>query len=527
MADELMLLEMEEPMSYSDAAEEKEWQTAMNTEMDTIEKNKTWTLTNLPPGQKAIGLKWVYKLKRDPEGNIVKYKARLVAKGYVQKKGVDYEEVFAPVAHLETVRLLLGLSAKEGWEVHHLDIKAAFLNGDLVEELYVVEPEGFMKNGQEQKVYKLLKALYGLRQAPRAWNAKLDKCLKEFGFKKCLHEQAVYTKCKTGSMLIIGVYVDDLLVTGSDKGEIEKFKMQMSKQFEMSDLGLLSYYLGIEVNQREGSTTLKQSAYAKKVLEKAGMLNCNSSKYPMEQKLQLDKDEGGQMINATEYRCIVGILRYLTHTRPDISYAVGVVSRFMERPTIQHQQAVEHILRYVKGTLDFGLVYKKEGSNRVLFGFSDSDLAGDVVDRRSTGGICFYLNGSLISWVSQKQRVIALSSCEAEYMVATTAACQSIWLRGLLSEISGQQIGPVILYVDNRSAIELIKNHVLHGKSKHIDVHFHFIRECIERGELVVKHVVSQDQRADILTKALGRVKFEAMRKLVGVEDLAVTYQKA
>lgn len=213
----------------------------------------------------------------------------------------------------------------------------------------------------------------------------------------------------------------------------------------------------------------------------------------MDQKLQLDKDVGGQLVDPTGYRCIVGSLRFLTHTRPDISYAVGVVSHFMEKPTIKHQLAVKHILRYVQGTIEYGLEYEKSGSKRVITGYSDSDLARDVVDRRSTGGMCFYLDGNLISRASQKQRVIPLSSCEEEYMAATTAACQSIWLRGLLGEISGQQVGAVVLCFDNKSAIELIKNPVLHGRSKHIDVRFHFIRECIERGELVIKYVGTQE----------------------------------
>ncbi|XP_074336378.1 secreted RxLR effector protein 161-like [Apium graveolens] len=242
----------------------------------------------------------------------------------------------------------------------------------------------------------------------------------------------------------------------------------------------------------------------------------------MDQKLQLDKDEGGELVDVTEYRCIVGSLRYLTHTRPDISYAVGVVSRFMEQPTMKHNQAVKQILRYIKGTTNYGLSYARGWKNNELSGYTDSDLAGDVVDRRSTGGMCFYLNVNLISWASQKQRVIALSSCEAEYIAATLAACQSIWLRGLLKEVSGQAVGSVTLCVDNKSAIELMKNPVLHGRSKHIDVRFHFIRECIDRGELVVQYISTQEQKAGILTKALGRVKFEAMRDLIGVVDLAV-----
>lgn len=445
MLDELMLLKVEDSASYNEAHKESEWREAMKVEFETIEKNQTWVLTDLPVGQKPIGLKWVYKLQKDSDGNIVKHKARLVAKGYVQRKGIDYNEVFVPVARIETIRLLLALSVKENWEVHHLDVKSAFLNGDLLEEVYVVQPEGFTKEGQEQKVYKLLKALYGLRQAPRAWNAKLDKCLKDLGFKRCLHEQAVYTKSTKESVLIVGVYVDDLLVAGSNIDEINRFKNQMKECFEMSDLGLLSYYLGIEVQQGTTHTTLKQSAYVYKILEKSGMQNCNSSRFPMEQKLRLDRDENGKIVNATEYRCIVGSLRYLTHTRPDISYAVGVVSRFMERPTIKHQQAVKHILRYISGTKDHGLVYVRDENKKPIFGFSDGDLTGDVIDRRSTGGMCFYLNGNLVSWASQKQRVIALSSCEAEYMAATIAACQSIWLRGLLSEIVGQQIGAVVL----------------------------------------------------------------------------------
>ncbi|KAL8123365.1 hypothetical protein AgCh_011366 [Apium graveolens] len=327
MLDELMLLKAEEPTSFVEALEGKEWINSMKTEIEIIEKNETWVLTDLPKDHKPIGLKWVFKVKKDSGGNVVKHKARLIAKGYVQRKGINFNEVFAPVARLEAIRLLLALASKEGWE------------------------------------------------APRAWNARLDKCLTDLGFQRCLHEQAVYTKATGGNMLVVGVYVDDILVSGSNKGDIEVFKGEMNQQFEMSDLGLLSYYLGIEVKQGYSSITLKQSAYAKWILEKAGMLNCNLTRCPMEQRLQLDKDEGGEIVDATEYRCIVGSLRYLTHTRPDISYAVGVVSRFMECPTAKHKQAVKQILRYIKGTVGHGLLYMKNESKKKLYGFSDSDLA--------------------------------------------------------------------------------------------------------------------------------------------------------
>jgi hypothetical protein len=239
---------------------------AMNSELESIQKNKTWELTDLHVGHKAIGLKWVFKLKRNAEGKIIKYKARLVAKGYVQQHGVDYDEVFAPVARMDTVKVILALAANRGWKVHHLHLKTAFLNGDLEEEIYVAQPEGFAVKGREQCVLKLSKALYGLKQAPRAWNIKLDKSLRKLGFEKCPSESAVYKRGSGKSTVVLGVYVDDLLITGCDSEEIRRFKQRMASEFEISDLGLLSYYLGIEVEQHEDFITLKQTGYAKKIL---------------------------------------------------------------------------------------------------------------------------------------------------------------------------------------------------------------------------------------------------------------------
>lgn len=321
--------------------------------------------------------------------------------------------------------------------------------------------------------------------------------------------------------LIVGVYVDDLIVTGKSVSEIAKFKQQMMEEFEMTDLGMLSYYLGIEVHQKQGRIILKQSAYAKKLLLQFGMNDCNPTKYPMESKLQLGKDENGAAVNPTEYRRVVGSLRYLTHTRPDICYAVGIVSRFLERPTTMHHQAVKQILRYLRGTEDYGLEYvSDQGEEGQLIGFTDSNLAGDIVDRRSTGGMAYYLNHNLITWGSQKQKSVALSSCEAEFMAATTAACQGLWLRSLLSELADQELKPVTLLVDNKSAIALMKNPVFHGRSKHIDTRYHFIRECVERRQIQVEYVCTGEQRADILTKALPRNKFAEMRELLGVKQV-------
>lgn len=518
--DELGLMGVDEPRNYKQAVKDDDWKWAMEREMESIQENETWELTKLPPGQKVIGLKWVYKLKKDANGRVVKHKARLVAKGYSQEQGIDYDEVYAPVTRLETVRLLLALSAKNNWEVHHLDVKTAFLNGDLKEEVFVTQPEGFEKAGKEQYVYKLKKALYGLRQAPRAWYAKLNSYLEELGFTRCPYEPAVYTRKENDEVLIITVYVDDLLVTGSNAVVIEKFKTEMNNKFQMSNLGKLSYYLGIEVEQNDGCIVLKQSGYARKILEKAGMLECNPTTYPMDPKLQITSDDKGEAVDATNFKSLVGGLRYLVHTRPDIAFSVGIVSRYMERPTKLHLEAVKRIMRYVKGTMHYGLVYSEDGRNNFLNGFSDSDLAGQLDDRRSTSGMVFYLNDSVVTWVSQKQRCVALSSCEAEFMAAAAAACQAIWLRNVLSQITSKSVGPVVLCIDNRSAIDLAKNPVFHGRSKHIDVRYHFIRECVERGEVILKHVKTNEQRADILTKALVKNKFEDMRRLLGVKHL-------
>lgn len=295
----------------------------MDKEVESIEKNGTWKLTKLPDGHKVIDLKWIFKLKRDASGKVTKHKARLVAKGYVQEHGIDYEEVFAQVTRMETVRLLLALAAKNSWQVHHLDVKTAFLNGDFNEEVYVAQPKGYVKQGYENMVCKLYKALYGLKQAPRAWYSKLNNCLEKLGFKRCPSEHGVYTRSDKGDLLIICVYVDDILITGSNVSSIDTFKRQMSENFEMSDLGLLTYYLGIEVKQGDGVIELRQTGYEKKLLAQAGLEECNSTKFPMDTKEQLTKNEGGKSVDNTKYRSLVGGLRYLVHTRPDISFAVG------------------------------------------------------------------------------------------------------------------------------------------------------------------------------------------------------------
>ncbi|KAD7478926.1 hypothetical protein E3N88_02062 [Mikania micrantha] len=471
----------------------------MKQEIESIERNKTWHLTKLPAGHKAIGLKWVYKVKRDANGDINKYKARLVAKGYVQKQGLDFDEVFAPVARMETVRLILALAANEGWKVHHLDVKSAFLHGNLKEEVYVQQPQGFEKKGSENMVYRLDKALYGLRQAPRAWNHKLDQTLKELGFDRCSYEQAVYKQTDQDGISIVGVYVDDLIVTGSSSQKTRNFVKQMESKFEMINLGLLSYYLGIEVEQGTSGIVLKQSSYARKLLDMTQMQDCNPCRYPMEPKMKLTREENGPGVDET--------------------------NRFMASPKEIHRKAVKHILRYVKGTVDHGIKSYK-GGGKELLGYSDSSFATDQYDGKGTTGLVFFFGGGPIAWASTKQQTVALSSCEAEFMAATATACQAIWLQNVLKELTGWETKKVKLKVDNKSAIELMKNPVFHGRSKHIDTRYHFIRECIEKELIVVEHVCGEDQVADILTKALPKLKFEEMKGKLGVKDFTNPGQK-
>ncbi|PWA86893.1 copia protein [Artemisia annua] len=461
--DNTLFFTEEEPRNYKEASAAKKWIEAMEIELDSINKNNTWTLTTLPENQKAIGLKWVFKIKRDAQGKIIRYKARLVAKEYVQEQEIDFDEVFAPVARIETVRLILALAAYHGWQVHHLDVKSAFLHGDLKEDVYVTQPEGFVQPGNSGKVYKLIKALYGLRQAPRAWNVKLDQTLKSLDFKKCNLEQAVYTKRNKNSTIIVGVYVDDLIITGTPRKELELFKSQMEEKFEMSDLGLLAYYLGIE------------------------KLNWKS--------------------------------QVLTATRPDLSYSVGLLSRFMQDPKEHHLKAVKKVIRYIKGTKEHGIIYKKEGGCKIT-GYNNSSYGINTDQGKGTTGIVFYFGESPITWCTQKQPTVALSSCESEFMAATAATCQALWLKRLLSELTGSEKRKITLKVDNVSAIALVKNPVFHGRSKHIDICYHFIRECVENGHINVEHVCGELQREDILTKALPRLNFTTMRQMLGVQDL-------
>jgi hypothetical protein len=277
------------------------WMQNMKEEMDAIEDNQTWTFCALPQGHRAIGLKWVFKLKKNDLGEVVKHKARLVVKWYAQRRGIDYDEVFAPVARLDTIRLLIALAVNRGWEVHHLDVKSAFLNGDLLEEVFVEQPAGFILMGSEHKVLKLQKALYGLHQALKAWNAMLDDTLTKLGFISSLSEALIYTRQNRVAQLIVGVYVDHLVITGAYHGDIAKFKKEMSDAFKMSNMGVLQYYFSIEVEQTSSGINLSQGAYALKILERAGLAGCNPHQTPKDSRLKLSNSSLEPLVDANKF----------------------------------------------------------------------------------------------------------------------------------------------------------------------------------------------------------------------------------
>ncbi|BBN70008.1 transposable element gene, partial [Prunus dulcis] len=438
-----------EPESFEEAAKDDSWKKAMEAEITMIEKNNTWELVNRPFDKPIIGVKWIYKTKLNLDGSVQKNKARLVAKGYSQKPGIDFNETFAPVARLDTVRTLVAVAAQRNWNLFQLDVKSAFLNGVLNEEVYVDQPSGFVMQGSEDKVYKLKKALYGLKQAPRAWYDEINSYFIKTGFYRSPSEATLYTKMST---------------SGNHK------------------------------------------KYAKTLLDKFGLKDCKSVATPLAVNEKLSKVDGSELADETLYRQMVGSLLYLTATRPDIMFAASLLARFMHNPTKKHMGTAKRVLRYVQGTINYGIAYDK-GKGAVLIGYCDSDWSGSEDDMRSTSGYAFNLGSGAFSWASIKQSSVALSTAEAEYMSAAEATAQAMWLRFVLSDFGEEQVEPTQLLCDNTSAIAISKNPVHHHKTRHINRRFHFIRDALQ----------NEVQLADIFTKPLARDRFEYLRKALGV----------
>ncbi|KAM1578272.1 hypothetical protein ACFX1Z_039846 [Malus domestica] len=505
-----------EPENFEEAVKDESWQKAMEAEIGMIEKNCTWELVDRPFDKPVVGVKWIYKTKLNLDGSIQKNKARLVAKGYSQKPGIDFNETFAPVARLDTIRTLIGLAAHKGWKLFQLDVKSAFLNGVLNEEVYVDQPLGFVIRGKEDKVYKLKKALYGLKQAPRAWYKEIDSHFCNSGFHRSPSEATLYIKATEAGILIVSLYVDDIIYTGSSAALMNEFKTEMMGKYEMSDLGLLHHFLGLGVIQTESCIFLHQKKYARTLLEKFGLKECKPVATPLATNERLSKEDGSEIADESLYRQIVGSLLYLTATRPDIMFAASLLARFMHNPTRKHMGTAKRVLRYIQGTLDYGIAYEK-GKDAVLIGYCDSDWAGSEDDMKSTSGYAFSFGSGAFSWASIKQSSVALSTAEAEYVSAAEATAQAIWLRFVLSDFGEEQVEPTQILCDNTSAIAISKNPVAHHKTRHINRRFHFIRDALQNGEVDLIYCKTEEQVADIFTKALARDRFEYLRKALGV----------
>lgn len=397
-----------------------------------------------------------------------------------------------------------------------LDVKSAFLNGELQEEIYVEQPEGFVKQGEEEKVYLLKKALYGLKQAPRAWYSKIDAHLLSLGFVKSFSESTLYVKHKEVDTLIVSLYVDDLLVTGNNTRLVEKFKQEMMQVFEMTDLGLMTFFLGMEIKQCKNKVLICQEKYAKEILKKFQMDECKAMSTPMNQKEKLMKEDGADKVDEGYYRSLIGCLMYLTATRPDIMFAVSILSRFMHCASEMHLRAAKRILRYIKGTVDYGVKFEM-CQNFKLYGFSDSDWAGSFDDMKSTSGYCFSLGSGIFSWSSKKQEIVAQSTAEAEFIAATAAANQVLWLKKIMCDLHMEQKNDTEIFVDNQAAIAISNNPVFHGKTKHFNIKLYFLREVQQNGEVTLVYCKSEEQLADLFTKSLPANMFEYLRQRIGV----------
>lgn len=450
-----------------------------------------------------------------------------MVKGFQQKKGIDYNEVFSPVVKMTTIRVILSIVAAEGLHLEQLDVKTAFLHGDLDEDIYMAQPEGFQIVGKEDWVCKLKRSLYGLKQAPRQWYLKFDNFMERTGYRKCEMDHCCYVKKFKSSYIILLLYVDDMLIAGADMKEIIKLKKQMSEEFEMKDLGPAKQILGMNIvrNKKDGSLTLSQEKYIGKVLERFKM-NDEKTKprnTPLGSHFRLTKDQSPSSederadMAKVPYASAIGSLMYaMVCTRPDIAHAVGVVSRFMSDPGREHWEAVKWLLRYLKGTSKLGLCFK--GKDSVLRGYTDADLSGCKETFKSTSGYIFTVGGTAVSWMSRLQKSVALSTTEAEYMAVAEASKELVWLKDFFEEI-GKEQADYSLYCDNESAVKLAKNPVYHGKTKHIGRRYHFIRGLISDGTINLKNISGAKNPADMFTKSMTLDKLKFCMTSAGLQE--------
>src|SRR5712692_7010191 len=502
-----------------EAADAEEWAEACQYEMDALSKNNTWELVNLPPGRKAIKSKWVFKLKANG-----RFHARLVAKGFTQIPGIDYDETFSPVARFESLRLLLALAALENWEIHQMDVKSAFLNGVLNEEIYMEQPQGFIAAEQENKVCRLKRALYGLKQASCTWNQQFHGVLNTLGFEWMYSDAGIYLNHQHGghSLLIVIIYVDDIRIMGSSLEDVKQHKEKLSLCYEMSDLGEIQSYLGMQICRDHAKKCIEvdQSGYIRSILDHFSMADANPHPTPLPTGANVHLIKNTAQATQAEvkhFQSLIGSLLYVQiGTRPDISFAVSRLAQYAANPSPQHLHLATYVLSYLLGTADKCLCY--DGANGSgLHGYSDSSLGDQTDDCHSTSGYVYMLMNGAISWSSHKQRTAAQNTTEAEYMAMTNAANQAAWYRSFLTELGYSVDDPIPLHGDNKGAIDLALNPVTGCRSKHIDIKYHVICRYIEKGYISLICTPTEEMVANGFTKSLSHVLLHCFNSGMGI----------
>jgi hypothetical protein len=513
------------------------WAAAINSELESIDHHETYTWEEVPPGKKTLKCGYVFKIKPAADGQEERYKARLVAYGNHQKRGEDfeYEEIFAPVLKYKTLRLTCALAVEHDLIVHKLDVKTAFLHGTISEDIYLEPPAGMKPPyGKEHCKWKLHRSLYGLRQSPRRWNEHIHRFLTSIGFTRLESDYGLYSRGHGESLELITVYVDDLLVAAKDLRAVLRIKELLMSQYEMTDFGEAHSILGISLTRDwdAGTITLDQTSYIDSIMERFRFQDCKGSPTPLDKDsvslsvsdcpvTDVDKED----MSTVPYREAVGsIMHVMVCTRPDLACAIGVLSRFLHNPGRAHWTGVQRLFRYLKRTRTFALCFRKSHApTRVtsnLHGFCDSDWVGDRDLFLSTTGWVFVMNGAAISWQSKRGKTPAQSSCDAEYVAEGLAAQEICHLRNILGELHMEPSDPIPLYSDSQSAIHLTKNPVFHERSKHIGLKFHLSRHLQRDGRMSLIYVPTDEQVADVLTKALHGPKVAWGRQQMGLIEL-------
>lgn len=482
----------------------------MEKEYDSLLRNRTWTLVDLPDRQKAIGSRWVFNVKRDRDGGIEKLKARLVAKGCAQQYGLNYGETFPPVIRYATIRMLLALAVEHDLYLEQLDVCTAYLNSELHDTVYMRQPECFVSEEYPERVLRLEKAIYGLKQADREWYTKLEEVLRSMGFTPLESERCLYKHSDADKIIFIAVYVDDIIIASRSKRDALSVKREISGHFDCVDKGQLNYFLGIEIerNGELGEISIGRKNYIERLLKEVNMENCRNVSTPLDAGFQVKcEGENCERVDPGMYQSIIGSLMYLAlSTRPDILHSVTKLAQRNTDPHREHMVGVKHVIRYLSATKGLRITYRKTG--RPIVGYVDSDWGSDTFDRKSYTGYAFFIGGSAFSWESSKQQTVALSSTEAEFVALSTAAKEVIYLQKLIREIGlTNGDGRIVLYGDNLSAQQLAKNHTYHSRTKHIDVKYNFVRDVVKEDMLRIEYVSTNDMIADVLTKNLAKIK--------------------